>query len=246
VNATPITGEPVTPQEVADLERLRGYFSPDTSLANTTKFAEWLFATVAVVGTVGTALGVIKLEDLEGEAQDFFAYAVLALGISLALAALALAPQPSRTNPHSAASMRRSLHRIIILRAIFLIPAALAFATALVLAGFVPFVSAADHVKEKSGLSYSLDQSGRLNARLLVENGKPFSRLALATSTRPIRARRTLPQAETFTDDEGDAVLSLKLRRTRGVRHVVLVATWQDEQRVRKQARKVRIRGSTR
>ena len=135
------TPEALSAEEIADYEQLRGLVSPGKSLALLDDFAKWLFATAAVVGTLGASFGVSSANALHGTGKSMFAYAVACVGVSLALAALARLPLPIRVNRYSDVSLAKYVALVAKVRGRLLLCAALLFAAGLVLAGLSPLFS---------------------------------------------------------------------------------------------------------
>jgi hypothetical protein len=138
---TESVAELLSAEELADYEQLRGLVSPEKGLALLDDFAKWLFVIAAAVGTLGASFGVSNANDLTGSGRTLFAWAVALVGFSLALAALARLPLPIRVNRYSDVSLSRNVSRLVQVRGILLIVAALLFATGLVLAGLSPLLS---------------------------------------------------------------------------------------------------------
>lgn len=138
---TAVTGSPVSQEFSQDFDELRSLLRPSESVKVLDEFSRWLFATTAVVGTLGAAFGISGLNDLSGTGKRLFATAVLCLGVSLALAALARAPRKVFVNRYSLESMQDTLGRLVKFRQRVLTGAALLFAAALVLAGLAPLLS---------------------------------------------------------------------------------------------------------
>jgi hypothetical protein len=221
----PITGTPVSPDEVEELKTLRKAFDPDASLKTLEAFAVWLFASSGTLGALATAGKVVGIGDLSDDGKSYFSYAAILFGVSLALAVLAKAPQPARFNPHSVVAMRSQLNRIMITRSVLLIAAAGLFAVALGLAAFAPLATTRAQGDASSSLTYALSEDGRLVAMFNVVKAKRFSTILLTSAARPAKARRVLPRATAFTDGRGRAHLTLKVAR-RGARVVVFRGTW--------------------
>jgi hypothetical protein len=135
------TGEVLSAEEIADYAQLRNLVSPEKSLALLDDFAKWLFATAAVVGTLGASFGVSSANTLTGEGKRMFAYAVACIGVSLGLAALARLPLRIRVNRYSDVSLAARVATLTKRRGRLLFLAALLFAAALILAGLSPLFS---------------------------------------------------------------------------------------------------------
>src|SRR5262249_4435075 len=129
-----------TPYDRKQLEDLRSLFKPDQGLKHLDDFAKWLFATTAIVGTLGAAFSNKAFDELTGIGKVTFAFAVVALGVSLAAAALSVAPKWVTFNPYSRDSMSSAIQQIYSRRRLFLYIAAPAFATALILAAVSPLL----------------------------------------------------------------------------------------------------------
>ena len=135
------TGVTLDPDEFADYEQLRKLVSREQSLELLDDFAKWLFPTAAVVGTLGASFGVSDANSLTGTGRTLFAFAVAAVGLSLAFAALARLPLPKRVYLYSRQSMASHVDRVVAVRGVLLIAAAVLFSGGLVLAGLTPLFS---------------------------------------------------------------------------------------------------------
>lgn len=239
MSVQPIKGRPVSKAVVDELKELRDLFKPEVSAKALEAFSTWLFATVAVVGTVGTALGATGVNELSGGGKKFYAWAVVALGASLALATVARIPQLSRFNPHSALSMRRQLNRILLIRAVALVLAGIAFAVALMLAAWAPLKSAESGEMPGVSMTYSLPENGRLVARFAVGDAQPLTAIFSELRTRAPSPPASLPRARAMTNADGEASISLKLKNASSLRRVVLFGRWFDRKGVPQSSRLV-------
>jgi hypothetical protein len=138
---TESSGEVLSAEEIADYEQLRSLVSPEKSLALLDDFAKWLFASAAVVGTLGASFGVSHANTLTGTGKRMFAWAVALVGVSLALAALARLPLRIRVNRYSDVSLAARVAWLTKVRGGLLFFAALLFAAGLILAGLSPLFS---------------------------------------------------------------------------------------------------------
>jgi hypothetical protein len=138
---TESSGEVLSAEEIADYEALRSLVAPEKTLALLDDFAKWLFATAAVVGTLGASFGVSSANALTGTGKTMFACAVALVGGTLALAALARLPVRRRVNRYSDVSLASSVEALAKFRGALLLLAALLFALALILAGLSPLFS---------------------------------------------------------------------------------------------------------
>jgi hypothetical protein len=226
MTAQPVKGRPVSKDVVAELKELRDLFKPETSAKALDTFSTWLFATVAVVGTVGTALGATGVNELSGGGKKFYAWAVVALGASLALATISRIPQLSRYNPYSALSMRRQLHRILLIRSVALVLAGIGFAVALMLAAWAPLKSTESGKLPAVSMTYALPENGQLVASFAVGDAQPLTAIFSELRTRAPIPPASLPRARAMTNADGDASISLKLKKASSSRRVVLVGRW--------------------
>lgn len=136
----PTSGALLAPDEVADYEQLRSLISHEQSLALLDDFAKWLFASAAVVGALGTSLGVSGANQLDGTGKKVFALAVVLVAVSLALAAIARLPRRVQINRYSAEDMAANIGRLTTFRGRLLFWAAGCFVVGLILAGVAPLV----------------------------------------------------------------------------------------------------------
>jgi hypothetical protein len=229
--ATPpaIRGIPVSQDEVAELDELRALLKPEQSLTAIDQFSAWLFATVAVVGTIGTALGATGVSDLHGRGRSLYAWAVVSLGISLAFATFARIPQLSRFNRYSALSMRRQLNRILLIRATLLVLAGIAFAVALGLAAFAPLESARSSEEPSLSMTYTLDEKGVIKARFAVARSRPLSAVVSELRTFPRRPEVPRPRGRVMTNADGAGAVELVLRDSNRYRRIVFFGRWRDK-----------------
>jgi hypothetical protein len=176
-----IHGVPVSAEEKSDLEALRSTFSANESLKTLDAFALWLFASAGTLGALATAGKVVGIGDLDAAGRRHFSYAIVLFGVALALAALARAPQPARFNPYNALSMRMQLSRILVIRSVLLILAAIAFAVALGIAGFAPLEGTRAAANGQSG--------SRCEARRGPDSVAGRYRRAMSSPTPKVRRR---------------------------------------------------------
>jgi hypothetical protein len=222
---TVVQGEPVSVDELNELKSLRAAFSSDDALKTLDSFATWLFASSGVLGALATAGKIVGIGELDDRGKRYFGFAVLLFGIALALAALARMPQPVRFNPYSALSMRIQLRRIILTRTALVVLAAVAFAAALVLAGFAPLETAVSAQRRGTALTYTVTgKAAVITAN--IARASPSTLVVVRSTTRPTRTTVVLPQASTTADANGRASLSLRLPRLNGIRTIVVTAIW--------------------
>lgn len=236
-------GVPVSPEDVKDREAMRERLGPVKSLETLEAFAKWIFASVAVVGTLGTAFSLLDLGSLSDDAQTLFGIAVACAGISLALAALAVAPQRANYNRHSAESMRRVLAAGARRRFVILTFAAVFFAGALVVAALAPIISTSERREAHHGFVLSIDSKRRIDVGFDIGRGQPRSFATLAAKPVPAAKGRVQPRTIVALDGRGQAALRLKVRAGSKTRRVVVTATWVDRAGERVVSRKtIKIR----
>jgi hypothetical protein len=128
--------EPIRPteHELEEIRELRQLFSASESLRLLDDFAKWLFASAAVVGSVGAGFGSRTLTDLDAWGKTLFLAALVAVAVTLILAALARLPARRSVNRHDLAGMREDFAKVTSRRYGFLVTGVVLFALALVLA----------------------------------------------------------------------------------------------------------------
>jgi hypothetical protein len=225
---TPETGTLVGAEEAAERKAIRERLSPVRGLDTMETFDKWLFATVAVVGTLGTAFSLLDAGSLSGDAQTAFGVAVALTGVSLACAALALAPRRASFDRESPDSMREAIRKTSRVRFWSLSVAAVAFAAALVLAGLAPLISDRSRARPAHGFTHSVDTRGFVRAKYQLAAAEPRTRARLLASVGAARRGNVRPRVVVATDARGEGAMELTVRAGPRTRRVVFVAKWVD------------------
>jgi hypothetical protein len=200
------------PGEVDQLVALQGAFSPVESLKRVDDFAKWLFATVAVVGSLGAGLSVTKLEALSPIGKYVFGGAVLLVGLSLGAATFALQPRWMHARFSSRDSLLEALEGNLAKRRRPIRCAGVLFAIAVWLAALAPVVSA---MTMRSGgahvtLGYSWKPDGVFSTQM-----KGFRLAAYAPVELSVRSTGASAAEQACVhkaaDPEGDADVVLEI-----------------------------------
>jgi len=222
-----VPGAQVSQADQEEIKALRARLGPAKSLETIDTFAKWMFSSVAVVGTLGTAFSLLQLDSLSDNAQTLFALAVVLAGVSLTLAALVAAPQAGNYNPNSLTSMRAALTRGLRRRFYLITAAALTFATAILLASLAPILSTkAGSGRTLHGYSYALTPDGKFTVTYNLSRAKPFTRARISASMSAPVAGRGPPRSVVAVDSRGRGTLALQSATGPRTRRVVVTTRW--------------------
>lgn len=207
-------GREVSPDEQQQLAALQGVFKPDEAMKRVNDFAKWIFATVAVVGTLGAGFSNAAFQTLSDAGRFVLAGAVLLVGLSLYAATRALEPQWMHTNLASRDSMLAAIEGNLRRRRRPLQAAAALFALALVLAALAPLANAVSAWARSPqvALNYEWKADGKLSAQLVGVGLKAYAPVELsvetaaATPLEQVRTRRAVD-----TDGKAHAALDVAL-----------------------------------
>jgi hypothetical protein len=204
-----IKGKVVSQEDKTEFESLRTIFDPKAALDRLDSYGKWLFASAAVVGSLGAGLSNTALSKLRGPGVWVFALAVVALGICLVAASRSIAPHWAKARVAELDSLRAAINTQFKTRQHQLNLAAGFFALALVLAAVSPLVSLITGASVPV-LHYSLDEKGSLDAGLEANGLDPGTTIEIRLDG-PKGSAIQLPSAAATADDNGQVKLSLKM-----------------------------------
>jgi hypothetical protein len=136
-----IKGQVVSQEEKAEFDSLRAVFDPKAGLDRLDSYGKWLFASAAIIGSLGAGLSNSAFLKLRGASVWLFALAILGLGFSLVAASRSIAPHWINARLNDLVSLRRAVDEQFKTRRRELAAAARFFALALVLAALSPLAS---------------------------------------------------------------------------------------------------------
>src|SRR5215470_3393092 len=105
-DTTIVHGTDVSAEEKAEFESLRTAFDPKAALDRLDAYGKWLFASAAIVGTLGAGLSNSAFSKLHDFSAWLFGGAVVCLGMALILATSSLAPKLTEVRLSELSSMR--------------------------------------------------------------------------------------------------------------------------------------------
>lgn len=237
-----VRGTAISASQGESLEALQSIFKPEAGLKRLEDFAKFIFASVAIVGTLGAAFSNAAFGELGPRGKLLFALALGAISASVASAAMSLSPKWVVANPHNHASMEEALARAYRARRLPLQVATVTFLMALLFASAAPIVSGwLERQPPLAQMTYAWTHSGELATHLVMTGLEPFSVVRARIRGRAVKAGPILlPQAMTMADRHGDASVALTLKRlTPGSSKMAFVATWSDPSTPDETTRKV-------
>jgi hypothetical protein len=204
-----IKGTVVDQEDKAEFDSLRTIFDPKAALDRLDSYGKWLFASAAVVGSLGAGLSNTALSKLRGAGVWVFALAVMSLGLCLFAASRSIAPHWTKARVAVLDSLRAAINKEFKTRQRQLNLAAGFFALALVLAAVSPLVSLITGASVPV-LHYSLDEKGNLDAGLEASSLDKGSTIEIRLDG-PKGSAVQLPRAAATADDNGQVKLTLKM-----------------------------------
>lgn len=156
----PPAAVPISPDEVDLLKKYRDIVMPAARLAGYDEFAKWLFTITAVIGTLGAAFSNSALKGLHGGGVIAFFLAIVATALALALAVIQRSIDVPKLNWQSLPDMLQKTEAALRIKRLLAWCAGSSFATALLLAGLAPFLTAASSPDEAGRLAYSYGKDG--------------------------------------------------------------------------------------
>jgi hypothetical protein len=204
-----IKGQVVSQEEKAEFDSLRAVFDPKAALDRLDSYGKWLFASAAVVGSLGAGLSNSAFSKLRGVGVWLFAFAILALGLSLVAASRSIAPHWINALINNLASLRGAVEKQFKTRQRQLAMAAGSFAFALVLAALSPLASLVGN-NTVPIVHYSLDEKGTFDAGLEANGLSPGTMIELRLETRA-GATVILPKAAATADQNGQLKVTLRI-----------------------------------
>jgi len=183
---TEIIGSPASPAMIQLLTEMQGLFKPADSIKRVDDFAKWVFASIAVVGTLGTGLTTITIGTLPGPGKFILAIAIFLVGLSLLSATFAIEPQWVDVNLSDYDSMMMAFENNLSKRRLPIRVAAICFASALIVAATVPFSSAIFIKAEKQNISldYELKRENKFLLQLNAVSMTPHSPIELRVANK--------------------------------------------------------------
>jgi hypothetical protein len=204
-----IRGEYVSPETKAEFDSLRTVFDTKSALDRLDSYGKWLFASAAVVGSLGAGLSNSAFSKLHGLSAWLFAAAVLSLGICLVQASKSIAPQWVEIRMAELKSMRQAVNSQFGRRQRLLTGASIFFSFALLLAAVSPLASLAPNYPVPI-LHFSIDEKGTMDAGLEA-NGLSGGTLIQLRVEATDGAKMQLPIASTSADQNGQAKVSVRM-----------------------------------
>src|SRR5918999_3399327 len=154
-------GTPISAGQAESLQSLQSVFKPEVGLKRLEDFAKFIFASVAIVGTLGAAFSNAAFAELGPRGKLLFGLALVAVAISLGSAAMSLSPKWVVANPHNHASMEEAVAHAYRARRLPLQVAAWAFLIALGLAAGAPIVTGwLERKPPRTRMAYAWADSG--------------------------------------------------------------------------------------
>ena len=209
MNDKVIHGSVVSQEDKTEFDSLRTMFDAKAAVERLDSYGKWLFASAAVVGSLGAGLSNTALSKLRGPGVWVFALAVVSLGICLVAASRSIAPHWVKARIAELDSLRAAVNKQFKSRQGQLNVAAGFFALALVLAAVSPLISLVAG-KSVPVLHYSLDEKGNLDAGLEASALDAGTMIEIRLDG-PKGSAIQLPSAAGTADDNGQVKLSLKL-----------------------------------
>jgi len=223
-------GRPVSPDEQQQLAALQGLFKPAEAMKRVDDFAKWIFASIAVVGTLGAGFSNAAFQTLSDAGRFMLAGAVLLVGASLYAATLALAPEWVDVNPASRGSMLAAVEAKLRRRRRPLQAAAALFALALVMAASAPLANVVSAWARSAHvvLNYEWKADGKLSAQLAGVGLNAYAPVELSLETAaapPVEQVRTRKAADANGKAEASLDVALSLPAGTALR---LIGQWAD------------------
>ncbi len=203
----------LSPDEVKQLQNLQALFDPATCFQRINDFAKWIFATIAVVGTLGAGLSNSTFSTLSPSGKVIFAIAVVLVGASLFAAVQAMEPQWVHANLSSRESMLAAVDANLLKRRRPLKWASYLFASALVMAALAPLASLVRPAAPTTlvALGYEVTSEGKMTAQATASNLLPSSAVEFTITSGTTPAGMVAPIVRKVADDKGRASLSIEV-----------------------------------
>ncbi len=223
-----VKGTPATAEQIAEMTSLRAVFDPKTALDRLDTYGKWLFATAAIVGSLGAGLSNAALPKLHGFSLILFGLAVVCLDVCLVFASLSLAPKWVEANYYELLSMRAAVNKQLRKRQVLLTSASIFFCLALLLAAAAPLISLRPSKSEPS-IHYSIDEKGALDAVLEASDLEPKSVIRLRLESADAKVQT--PSTSAIVDASRQVKLNLKMTGVNSLTsNLTLVACFAPEQ----------------
>jgi hypothetical protein len=202
-----VRGQNLSQEEKAEFDSLRSIFDPKSAIDRLDSYGKWLFASAAIVGSLGAGLSNSAISKLHGWGVWLYAFAIVALGFCLVAASRSVAPHWIEARLADLSSLREAVNSQFEGRRRQLAWAAVSFAVALVLAAFSPLVSLLT-APGIPAMHFSVDEKGALNATLEAHGVEAGTALELRLDT-PSGPGVQLPRCVATADESGDVKLEL-------------------------------------
>lgn len=207
-----IRGTDVPPEVKAEFDSLRTVFDTKSALDRVDAYGKWLFASAAVVGSLGAGISNAAFAKLRGPGAWTFALAVVGLGICLVAASRSIAPQWVQVRLLDIASLRSAVNTQFGNRQRLLTIAAAFFALALGLAALSPLISLATTPKGLPKIQYTLDEKANLDSTLEGTELEPGTVFDLHIEAPNVKTQ--LPVSVGTVDTTGQLKITLRTSLT--------------------------------
>jgi hypothetical protein len=203
----------LSPDEVKQLQNLQGLFDPATCFKRIDDFSKWLFATIAVVGTLGAGLSNSAFSTLSPAGKVMFAISVTLVGASLFEAVRAMEPQWVHANLASRESMLAAVDANLLARRQPVERASHLFASALIIAALAPLASLIwpPTPTAQVSLAYDIKTDGKITGQATASKLRPFAPIELILEGGRAPNGSVLPKVRKVADEKGQASLSIEL-----------------------------------
>lgn len=203
-----VRGNQPPAEQQAEFASLRSLFDAKAALDRVDAYAKWLFASAAVVGSLGAGLSNAAFSKLHGPAIWLFAFAVLCLGVCLIQASTSIAPKWVEADYYVLPSLRIAVNKQFATRQRLLTRASVFFSLALVLAACAPLASMWPS-KTLPSIHYTVDEKGVLDAGIEVAELQAGTLVELRIESKDPKVQ--VPRTSTIVDSSHLAKLSLKM-----------------------------------
>jgi hypothetical protein len=203
-----VKGEIVSKEAEAYFASLRAFFDPKSAADRLDAYGKWLFASAAIVGSLGAGLSNSSFSHLRGLGVVLFAVAIVALGGCLIAASLSVAPHWIKAKIDDPASMQAAVLQEFETRRYELNWAARLFAFALLLAALCPLLSLIAP-RNAPVLHFAVDEKGVVDMGVEISGEKEGKVVDLHLEAKPVDGT-TMPRATTTIDHDGQAKLNIR------------------------------------
>lgn len=227
--STRVVGRALSQAEQQQLTELQALFKPADALKRVDDFAKWVFASIAVVGTLGAGFSNAAFATLTGKGKILFGIAILLAGVSLFVSTLALEPNWVTVNLSSRESMLRAIEKNLRKRRNPVRVAAFLFGLALIVAAAAPLASTLSGKEPRLVLGYELKPDGKFTGLLTGTGLKPYAFVVLRLEGGKDSKLWLAPSMLKAADATGEASLNVDLDNARDAGSpLILKAGWAD------------------